>query len=489
MKFQRQVKKVKSLIRGYDAVDLLDALYNYMNAQVKDDAERLRRHPWLIMLIIKWNLLENRVHPEFSKVLTNTDFMRILNTTYDLNKLVRMPGDGRHHRNFMRNLAFQQFVYQKSLSSTTVASNHLLFSNLPENHRLKVKFEEVTGLDMKSFNQCCLVIYAAFSKSKSVTLNDFKIISGKVGERNIEKALNLLSVDLRCVKGLIKDNNRSNGTYSEWYEQSLFLKFPLVKYDDKYTCLNIYILLRCIEGYIYDLLKSNDSQWFMDNFGKVFENYLNKGLVFSGCKYVEESVIKKGLPKGVNVIDFIINENGCNIFMDAKAVELPYLGKVSDDPKVILGKVKTSAIKAIKQANVLNNYIYGNSLKSVGFEKINYLLVVTYKELYLGNGVTFYDSIAKEAIDDIVKGLEPAAIIPLENIYFITLEEFDLLCSAINHSCITFQDILQRAKENDSKPQTMKFDFMQHLNSLNVELLRPDYLDNSIKELTDLLPH
>lgn len=63
MKFERQVKKVKSLMRGHDAVEVLEALYKYMNAEVPNDVERLRRHPWLIMLIAKWNLLENRVHP------------------------------------------------------------------------------------------------------------------------------------------------------------------------------------------------------------------------------------------------------------------------------------------------------------------------------------------------------------------------------------------------------------------------------------------
>lgn len=55
MQYQRKIKKVKSLLRGYDAADLADALYGYMNANVKDDVERLRRHPWLIMLILKWN--------------------------------------------------------------------------------------------------------------------------------------------------------------------------------------------------------------------------------------------------------------------------------------------------------------------------------------------------------------------------------------------------------------------------------------------------
>ncbi|EGQ9133273.1 hypothetical protein GA069_26140, partial [Vibrio parahaemolyticus] len=102
MQYQRKIKKVKSLLRGYDAADLADALYGYMNANVKDDVERLRRHPWLIMLILKWNFLENRVHPQSSKALSDKKFMRILDTAYDLGNLVKMPTEVTHFRNMMR---------------------------------------------------------------------------------------------------------------------------------------------------------------------------------------------------------------------------------------------------------------------------------------------------------------------------------------------------------------------------------------------------
>jgi hypothetical protein len=488
MKFQRQVRKVKSLIRGHDAVDLLESLYKYMNAENDDDMARLRRHPWLIMLITKWNLLENRVHPDLAKPLTNHTFNKILSTTYDLGSLVKMPGEGSHYRILMRNIAYQQFIYQKQLSSTTVASNHLLFSALPANHRIRTRFKELTGVEICDFNKCCLVIYAAFMKSKSVSINDFEIIFEKIGRDNLEQTLNVLSIDLHRVKGQVQDNDYSNGTYSEWYEQTPFLRFPLVRYDGKYTCLNLYVFLRSVEGYVYDLLKNDNPQSFMDGFGKVFEAYLYRGLNFSGCEFIDENVLSDQLPERVNVVDFVVTDENSNIFIDAKGVELPYLGKVSDNPKVILGKVKTSALKAIKQANVLNDYLRKNNLKSVEFKRDNYLLVVTYKELYLGNGADFYEAVAKKAIDEITQDLDATAVIPLENMYFITLEEFDLLCSVVNYTDFTMEQVLEHAKTNDRESESRKFDFTQHINSLGVEVTRPDYLDESIEQLTDLLP-
>lgn len=315
MQYQRKIKKVKSLLRGYDAADLADALYGYMNANVKDDVERLRRHPWLIMLILKWNFLENRVHSQSSKALSDKEFMRILDTAYDLGNLVKMPTEVTHFRNMMRNIAFQQFIYQKQLSATSVATNHRLFSELPSNHRLKTKFKSMTSIDVKDFNKCCLVIYAVFQKyNKTISVNDFEIVFDKLGRDNIQKTLDLLSIDIFQAKQLIKRNDLSNGTYSEWYEQTPFLNFPLIKYREQYTCVNIYVLLRTIEQYIYNLLKLDDPEYFMDSFGKIFESYLKHGLVYSECTYLEENTLKKGLPKGVGVVDFVITEQESSIF-------------------------------------------------------------------------------------------------------------------------------------------------------------------------------
>ncbi|MEX0335913.1 hypothetical protein [Vibrio tubiashii] len=488
MLYERKVKKVKSLLRGYDAADLADALYKYMNAETKDDFERLRRNPWLIMLILKWNFLENRINPESAKILQNNDFMRLLNTAFELGNLVKMPTEVAHFRNMMRNMAYQQFIYQKPLSTTSVATNHRLFSELPENHRLKTKFKLLTNMNINDFNKCCFAIYAAFTSKGTISIDYFSLVFEKLGKDNIETVLDLLSVDLYKAKARVANNDSSNGTYSEWYEQTPFLKFPIIKHNDNYTCVNIYVLLRTIENYIYDLLKSDSPESFMDSFGKVFEAYLNHGLYYSGSQYIEEVSIKGKLPKGVGVVDFVVNEKVSNVFIDAKGVELPYLGKVSDDPKIILGKVKSSALKAIKQANSLNNYIFGSSVSNLDFKETNYLLVVTYKELYLGNGKTFHESIAKAAIDEIYDDIDSEARIPLSNIYFLSIESFDHLCSIIKRTNMTFSEVIEHAKSNDQNYQTMKFDFRQHLLSLDVAIERPEYLSEAIRDLTDIMP-
>ena len=115
------------------------------------------------------------------------------------------------------------------------------------------------------------------------------------------------------------------------------------------------------------------------------------------------------------------------------------------------------------------------------------MLVVTYKELFLSNGTVFYESIAGDKIDILKENIAKRAIIPMENIYFITLESFELLCSVLNQSNLNIAQVIESAKQNDSAPKTRKFEFNQHIYSLNIKVERPDYLDVSVEELTSVL--
>jgi hypothetical protein len=183
-------------------------------------------------------------------------------------------------------------------------------------------------------------------------------------------------------------------------------------------------------------------------------------------------------------IDYIIEEPDCNIFIDAKATEASYITKVSDNPVVIANRCKDSAIKAIQQAYSYNNFLLHSDSGPVAFKRSNYLLVVTYKELYLGNGKVFYDTIAKGAIDKIRDSIaKKAAHMPLENIYFMNVGAFDYLCAVVKNNTFSFEQILKHAIQNDTHSDTRKFEFMQHLTSLKVDLTRPSYLNQALDDL------
>ena len=260
-------------------------------------------------------------------------------------------------------------------------------------------------------------------------------------------------------------NNQSKGGYSEFYEQTPLVASPLIKEGPKYYCFHPYILYRCVEHFIYNTLKADDPKWFMDNFSGIYERYLETGLKYSSLKFYSEKDLIKNIDRKSKCVDYLIFEDS-NIFIDAKAVEMPYLGKVSDDPDVILGKIKNTALKAIEQAYELNSELLTSTNKTTPkFKEESYLLVVTYKELYIGSGKALQNSVAKEKIDKLIEKTDPKAVVPLENIYFITIDDFDALMSAAKNG-ESISDIINTAISHDKVAEHKKFHFKQHITSI-----------------------
>lgn len=482
VKYFRNLKKIKSQIRNYDEFAILDASLNYLHAPAKDEIEKLKRQPWLVLLVIKWTFVGKSKIEYPRDNLDNKSFMKVLQATHKLGSLIKMPTDYSHVNLFMRNMAFQQFIYQQSFSMLHYGRQSILFGSLPDNHTLKTWFKNKHGISCNEFIELSFVLIAHFvnTESFSVEIKWFQPLFKIYGESTVYKFLDAVSIKSNELQRGLTSYNRSTGGYTEFYEQTPFINFPLIKHDRKYICIHPNILYRSIEHFLYDNMKADDSSKFMNCFGNIFEKYLLIGLKYSGMDFLCESELKRYIPSNLKCVDYLIPGSDSNIFIDAKAVEMPYLGKVSDNPEVILGKIKNTAIKAIEQAYELNNFLLNASKEELpSFKEKSYLLVVTYKELYIGNGDLVYESLAKKKIDEITNAFEERAIIDLSHIYFITIQDFDYLMSLFKNHDIRIEDVIDAAILNDGEARTKKFVFSQHISTLCNDVKTPEYLEDA----------
>lgn len=202
----------------------------------------------------------------------------------------------------------------------------------------------------------------------------------------------------------------------------------------------------------------------MNKFGPIFENYVDKNLEYAGINFKSENELKNILGSDSKVVDFLSRENEKSILIDAKGVKMNYLGKVSHRPNIIKRKVKTSAVKGIKQAyETVATLRNENSNLVTNSNNNNYLLIITFKELYLGNGKVFEEAIGKEFINKLTATYGNEYLIPMENIYFLSIDSFEFWIEMIKQGKITMGKGLEKAIEDDQEPKTMKFDFMQHI--------------------------
>ena len=233
-----------------------------------------------------------------------------------------------------------------------------------------------------------------------------------------------------------------------------------------------------------------DPNTFMNKFGKIFEEYIARGVDYMGLPYRCERTLQRTLSKG-KVVDFLIVDDNCNILIDAKGVEMNQLGMVGHRPEVILDKTESSVVKGIEQGTEV-----ADKLKSIpqidglqtGCE--NFLLVVTYKDFYIGNGETFYETIGKGKVDKL-RSVYDVSQLPYENMYFISVDDFDYLVRLVHDGQCSFAEAIKKIREADQDPNLNKrtFLFRYSLNTHfgNGYMQMPEYLENELEEVTNTL--
>jgi hypothetical protein len=103
----------------------------------------------------------------------------------------------------------------------------------------------------------------------------------------------------------------------------------------------------------------------------------------------------------------------------------------------------------------------------------------------IGNGRALVDSVGMAAIDSMVADQPGGLQIPIENMYFLTIEEFEQLSAHIAVGNIGLVEALERAKNLDADPATgSALMFEHHVKTWGMADTAPDYL---IKRTTDAL--
>lgn len=480
-------KRIRNKFRNYDSLHLINGCIQYLHKPSATKLEQLQKHPWLVLLLIKWILLDEQSFRPGKKLPTSSELIKILQSVQDLGSVIRLPTQFDHYRLFFRSIAFQQFLYQRNFSLNHLTRQIALFSNLPDNHLIKVQFKSITGIDVNRFLELSLALLTRFfdQKHHSVSADWFSSISKEYPPEEVHCFLFSLSKSLEEIRHTLTTRDNKRRPASEYYEQTPFIEFPLIQSNSEFVCVDLNILCRCLEHFVYDKLRAWNSEKFMSKFGRMFEAYIERAIQHTGLPYCNEKEIQKILGSPGNLIDFIVSDTDANVFIDAKAVEMSYLGKVSHLADVVRGKTENSILKAIAQAHSVlarmhDMKVNNDCLKN---RNSNYLIVVTYKELYVGNGRSFYEAIGKNKIDEIYAQHSGKPAIPLENMYFFSVEEFDIFAEAIHNKQIGLVEGIEKAKADDTTPVTMKFEFSQHISSWGLRIKEPEYLRKMFIEL------
>jgi hypothetical protein len=484
-------KRIRNKFRKFNSLSVIGSCFNYLHKPTKEGLDELQKLPWLVLLLIKWILIDDEFNIENKRAINDKKLNELLQGIHDLGGITRLPSDFEHHVLFFRSMAYQQFIYQYGYSISRFSRQILLFSDLPENSLIHSKFKELVGLDIRRFLEISLVTVARFigERNNILPLKWYDNVLDEYSRDEVTAFLKAVSMPILAVREKLRSKDTRRRSAQEYFEQTPLVEIPLIQMDQGFLCVYPKILYRCLEHFIYDKLRLWNSHSFMDKFGPIFEGYVEKGIKYTNLPYIAESEIRKSLSTSQKLVDFIVVDDNANVFIDAKAVEMAYQGKVSHLSEVVKGKSKVSVIKAIRQSHDVIKHLESTNVNHTILKprKRNYLLVITFKELYLGNGRTFYEAIGKDEIDSIYREYDGYSNIGLEDMYFITIDEFEIFIELIKSKKVGLVEGIEKAKKSDMNVRTMKFDFNLHLMEWGKHTDIPQYLIEKSKHMFNKL--
>lgn len=462
---RHMMASTRSRVQKYNPYTLISLCLKYNNKKHDTHIDMMRHMPWIINLCIKWSaavISSKRTFRDINEQQSIELFQRVFESLSFIPNGV-MQKDGLDF--FIRNMIYQQMIYQKTDALNTISRQSFLFEGLEKTHSIERTFEELTKVKIEDFLALSFVMISLVLSKESTTLftvKTFEIIFDTIPESTVMNFLDCLSIEQSDLQNFARAN-LSNNPLTEYYLPTPFLEKPFIKTKDEYLQIHPQLTSTCLQTYIYDLLRKNNAETFMDKFGGLFENSLHKLLIESKFKFHTEKELIKLLPKDNKVVDFIIPSENSNIYIDVKGVEIHSRGMVTLNPRDISSTIKSSVLKAIKQSLEVHRGLNIVNSSLIPYRDNSFIICVTFKNLFLGGGKLIFNSYAKEDILRIYSNFEEKYQIPYENIFCIAFEEFEYLLASCAFHKIAPIDVLQYIVVQNRDPLTSKLMFGDHL--------------------------
>lgn len=455
---------IKSLIRQHEAYELMNHLQHWLYHPQATNIERMQYFEyWHLMLLFKWIVQFGDFRPSRNLVSVTDEHIHILfDQLKDLSEEV-FPLNSRFDKYiFYRVMCVQQFWVQRKESVLLGWGRQaLLFSNLESTHSFRKLFTESVGLNIDDFLDlsCCLFLHFQPNENRHVTESTFTQLFRSVGRETISKWLKAVSSTIPAVQDWLKQTDDGKpkalkGVESEYFEQTPFLRFPLIEARDYYILVSPHVLHSSMSSILYDILRDQQTkQHFMNGFGKKFEGYVGSVLSVLQNPVLTEDDLKRHLntSDGDKVTDFLAIDSGNNIFIEVKGVALSWKGTISRGPGTLLSESNTSVLKGIKQAYDVASSLDGQTHVNgclLGTKR-NFLLIVTYKDMYFGNGRNFREFVAPDQVNQIIADHDNREVIPLQNIFVICIDDLEIMLGDIQGGKYSLSDFLIQAADNN----------------------------------------
>jgi len=463
-----QYKPLRNLIRRYQPLSLVGHFIGALHEVQQGGADVMVRYqPWNLFLAIKWTFQEQDPLAHRRRLATLNDAHKVLNLIHEMEGTAPIPNDLESLALFVRRIAFQQFSLG-SVDGAAVARQEILFGNLQSNHTFNSEFEAATGLRIAIFIDLAFGLLAVLlGKNPPQPLLQAHFANyGGFHASEVTTFFKLLSRSPQELQTWLNDGE-SPSIEDQFILPTPLLRAPYLRLGEQHFCYFTPLAYRFVEQFIYRTLRDPDPEKFMQRFGPMFEKYVEGCLREAGLIFRTEAELQAKLESGGKCVDFAIDEDGSNVLIDAKGVEMSSLGRVTWRAAEVFKAAKGSAVKAIVQGMATARRMEQAKEGSGDWgRREHFLIIVTFEPLYLGSGHDLGATLGSSLTESLGREFGATWPFPLANVFCLSIREFEDLLEHCRATTSSITNVLRHARTADANAKTKRFHFEQHLNAI-----------------------
>ncbi|WP_105253317.1 GapS1 family protein [Pseudoalteromonas sp. T1lg75] len=464
MSYATAAGKIRQKIRHFTTDSFVTCILSRLH-QKSDRGEAYKRS-WILCLAIDWALELEPV--KGAKLATQKDVQGILQAMWELQGKAMGIEQERDIWLSLRAFMLSQLRFQvpRITHSFFLLRLHTIMFQQGYKQAFIDDFNKATGVNLEEFFLFALWVDLKLTQEGVSELSLSQIISSlypAFSISSISRILKLVGSPICNLKKLARPLPTPLKPETYFYEPLLINK-PLILTDKSVTYAHPYILSIGISEFVLRTLKSFDAQRFKKKFTKSFEFYLGTALTEFQFSYTTEdtlnNVYREHNRQG-KVVDFLHQDQGSSIFIDAKGVEPKEKLLVTDSASIMKDKLRDNLLSGVIQASrcakTLSDIYYDNLAP---FER-RYSIVVTHQDFYCGSGRKLIQYLGEDLAHKITDAVDGQ--FPIENIHFFSVADFEGMLATCCEAGKTIADFLDFCTEQEREPETQTFDMRQRI--------------------------
>lgn len=476
-------KPIRNKIKTYDPISVIGMGIDILHSKIdtaRNPTEWNNYLPWHILILLRWVYQYSEPGCNL-KVITQNEFNALYNSIYDLNDRVVLEGQARERvlDTALRRMMFYQLPFQVRNYEifSSFGRQLVMFKDMGDQYGLDTTFQGITGLNLTDYFDLYLCSWEACDGGDALKLS-VAYFRNQFSEDTIRAFFATTALTLDQAKGYIH-NHTAAKEIRKWIDYQLNEHTPLERYpffanNDRFIPYSRKLMDNSFMYNAYDIFKENNPNFSRDTFGKIFEDYVGKGVRYACPNFLRENQIRKSLPANSKTADFLIQENQATILIDAKSTELHPIARVMQDKASIIRNLEDTIIHGVIQIIVTAHHLRKAGV--IDGTNAIYGIVVTFKDYLIGDGKKFWEEIIKDHVEQKLTQLNIANTIQPEHLFFLSIEEFDYLMAGVKERNLSVSEVLASAAENNNSPQTSTLMLKQHLDKIWGQYYRPEYV-------------